>query len=93
MVQNGVLSKYNLANRYYKQSLLNAICLAAGVSIFFFGYDQGLMGGVNTNRDYAELMGFGYYDEHQGGVVVTKPLLQGSIVSILVTLVPTLPQL
>jgi hypothetical protein len=82
MAHDGPLSKRNVANRLYKKSLLNAVCLVAGVSIFFFGYDQGLMGGVNTNRNYVELMGFGYYDEGQGSVVVTKPLLQGSIVSL-----------
>ena len=80
MAKDGLLSKYNVANRLYKQSLLNAICLVAGISIFFFGYDQGLMGGVNTTRNYAELMGFGYYDEELGDVVVAKTLLQGGIV-------------
>ncbi|KAF7180082.1 hypothetical protein CNMCM7691_009248 [Aspergillus felis] len=82
MVQIGALSKHNVANKLYKQSLLNAVCIVAGISIFFFGYDQGLMGGVNTNRNYAELMGFGYFDEQQSNVVVTRPLLQGSIVAV-----------
>ncbi|KAJ5815166.1 hypothetical protein N7474_006943 [Penicillium riverlandense] len=82
MTNDGPLSKRNVANRLYKKSLLNAVCLVAGVSIFFFGYDQGLMGGVNTNRNYVELMGFGYYSEAGGSVVVTKPLLQGSIVAV-----------
>lgn len=77
----GRLGKYNVANKLYKQSLLNAVCLVAGVSIFFFGYDQGLMGGVNTSQNYAELMGFGHWDDDQGLVVVDKPLLQGTIVS------------
>ncbi|EFQ27917.1 uncharacterized protein GLRG_03061 [Colletotrichum graminicola M1.001] len=76
------LAKYNVANRLYKSSLLNAVCLVAGVSIFFFGYDQGLMGGVNTTRDYAELMGYGHWDEEQRIVVVDKPLLQGGIVAV-----------
>ncbi|KAK2004522.1 general substrate transporter [Colletotrichum falcatum] len=76
------LAKYNVANRLYKGSLLNTVCLVAGVSIFFFGYDQGLMGGVNTARDYAELMGFGHWDEEQKLVVVDKPLLQGGIVAV-----------
>jgi hypothetical protein len=83
MALDNPFSKYNVAGRLYKQSLLNAIILVAGTSIFFFGYDQGLMGGVNTNRSYAELMRFGYYDEQSGDVVVTKPLLQGSLVRIL----------
>lgn len=77
----GRLGRYNVANRLYKASLLNTVCLVAGVSIFFFGYDQGLMGGVNTARDYAELMGFGHWDEDEQIVVVDKPLLQGGIVS------------
>ncbi|KAL6693473.1 general substrate transporter [Trichoderma pleuroticola] len=78
----GPLAKYNVAHKLYKSSLLNSVCLVAGLSIFFFGYDQGLMGGVNTTRDYAERMGFGYWDEDQGIVVVDKPLLQGGIVAV-----------
>lgn len=73
--------KHNVAHKLYKSSLLNTVCLVAGLSIFFFGYDQGLMGGVNTTRNYAEIMGFGHWDEQQGIVVVDKPLLQGGIVS------------
>lgn len=37
-----------LASKYQKKSLLIAVNLVAGLSIFFFGYDQGVMGGVNT---------------------------------------------
>lgn len=75
------VAKYNVAHKLYKQSLLNTVCVVAGISIFFFGYDQGLMGGVNTTRNYAELMGFGHWDEDKQLVVVDKPLLQGGIVS------------
>jgi MFS family permease len=75
------LLKHNVAHKLYKGSLLNTVCLVAGLSIFFFGYDQGLMGGVNTARNYAELMGYGHWDEEQQLVVVDKPLLQGGIVS------------
>ena len=39
------------------------------------------MAGVNTTRDYATRMGFGYYDPEAGLVKVTHPLLQGGIVS------------
>lgn len=79
---NGILSKYNVANSLYKTSLLNTVCLVAGLSIFFFGYDQGLMGGVNTTRNYAELMGFGHWNEERAIVEVDKPLLQGGIVAV-----------
>ena len=34
------LLKYNVAHKLYKKSLLNAVCAVAGISIFFFGYDQ-----------------------------------------------------
>lgn len=78
--------KHNVAHKLYKSSLLNTVCLVAGLSIFFFGYDQGLMGGVNTTRNYAEIMGFGHWDEQQGIVVVDKPLLQGGIVSAYATI-------
>ena len=48
---------------------------------FFFGYDQGAMGGVNTARDYAEIMGFGHWGNTLGRVLIDKPTLQGGIVS------------
>ena len=75
---------WNAAHRYEKRSLLIAINAVAGLSIFFFGYDQGVMGGVNTNRNYAQIMGFGHYDAAGGLVKVDKPLLQGGIVSLLI---------
>lgn len=91
------LSKYKVADRLEKRPLLIAVNLVAGLSIFFFGYDQGvsrflnmnlheltrskLMGGVNTARDYAELMGFGHWDADAGLVKVDNSLLQGGIVS------------
>ena len=40
------------------------------------------MGGVNTARHYASMTGFGYFDEQEGLVKVTKPLLQGGIVAV-----------
>ena len=73
------LGKYNVANRLEKRSLLIAINLVAGVSIFFFGYDQGVMGGVNQARNYAETMGFGHWSDTEG-VIVDRTLLQGGIV-------------
>ncbi len=53
----------------------------AGLSILFFGYDQGMMGGVNTAYDYYTIMGFGHKGT-DGGVVVDNSLLQGGIVSV-----------
>ena len=44
------LGKWNAANYFYKQSLLNVVCLVAGISIFFFGYDQGVMGGKSISQ-------------------------------------------
>lgn len=77
----GPLAKYNVAHKLYKQSLLNAVCVVAGISIFFFGYDQGLMGGVNTSRHYVELMGFGHWNGEI--VVIDDPAAQGWIVCLL----------
>lgn len=74
------LSKLNVTHHFEKRALLALINSVAGLSIFFFGYDQGLMGGVVTNRDYAETMGFGYWDATQNQVQVTRPLLKGGIV-------------
>ncbi|KAG6360977.1 hypothetical protein INS49_009196 [Diaporthe citri] len=74
------LKGFNVANHLEKRKLLIAINSIAALSIFFFGYDQGMMGGVNTAKDYIELMGFGYKDS--GVVVITDSLLQGGIVSV-----------
>lgn len=79
--QNSPLGKLNVANRLEKRSLLIGINCVAGLSIFFFGYDQGMMGGVNNAKHYIELMKFGYVDE-AGEPVVTDSLLQGGIVSV-----------
>lgn len=54
----------------------------AGLAIFFFGYDQGMMGGVNGARNYYEdTMKFGYYDEVGRRPFIQRSLLQGGIVS------------
>ncbi|KAF9257402.1 general substrate transporter [Marasmius fiardii PR-910] len=62
---------------------INAV---AGLAIFFFGYDQGMMGGVNTSPDYVRVMGLGtssYQGPSEGYVVkITEPTKQGGIVSI-----------
>lgn len=44
------ISKWNVANHFTKRKLLIAINSIAGLSIFFFGYDQGMMGGVNQAK-------------------------------------------
>lgn len=71
------LKGFNVANHFEKRKLLIAINSIAALSIFFFGYDQGMMGGVNTAKDYIELMGFGHKDN--GVVVITDSLLQGNV--------------
>ncbi|KAI0742980.1 general substrate transporter [Daedaleopsis nitida] len=62
---------------------INAV---AGLAIFFFGYDQGMMGGVNTSPDYVRVMKLGYstYEGPSEGYVatITQPTRQGGIVSI-----------
>ena len=73
--------KYNLAHHYHTHRLLHLINALAGLSIFFFGYDQGMMGGVNNAEDYYDrTMHFGHKDPETGAVVVTNTLLQGGIV-------------
>ncbi|EIM84202.1 general substrate transporter [Stereum hirsutum FP-91666 SS1] len=68
------------------KSLIWCINLVAGLAIFFFGYDQGMMGGVNTSPDYVRVMGLGYstYEGPSEGWVatITEPTRQGGIVSI-----------
>lgn len=79
------IKSWNVAHSLQKRKLLIAINCVAGLSIFFFGYDQGIMGGVNNAKDYIELMGFGYTATVNGDVntpVITNSLLQGGIVSV-----------
>ena len=87
------ISKFNLVHRYEKKSLLIAINCVAALSIFFFGYDQGVMGGVNTNRNYAETMQFGRWDEVTRSVSIDHTLLQGGIVSRILLLVNVNPHM
>ncbi|KAL1854032.1 hypothetical protein VTK73DRAFT_8821 [Phialemonium thermophilum] len=74
-------SSWMVASKLQKRSLLVAVNCLAGMSIFFFGYDQGIMGGVNQSIDYIHRMGLGHLDD-QGNPVITKTLLQGGIMSV-----------
>ncbi|KAK9476209.1 sugar transporter STL1 [Lipomyces japonicus] len=60
---------------------LYSINCVAGLSIFFFGYDQGMMSGVNNSPDYVAHMKYGWSDEN-GTVHVTNSSRQGGIVAI-----------
>ncbi|KAL8995871.1 MAG: hypothetical protein Q9169_004479 [Polycauliona sp. 2 TL-2023] len=78
-----LISKHNVAHKLEKRSLLIAINCIAALSIFFFGYDQGMMGGVNGARNYYEdHMHFGHPNPEDGTPVIDDELLQGGIVSI-----------
>lgn len=78
------ISSWNVVHRLEKRSLLVGINCIAALSILMFGYDQGLMSGVNNAKDYIDLMGFGYTHLVNGTLtpVVTNTLLQGGIVSV-----------
>lgn len=51
------------------------------IAIFFEGYDQGVMGGVNASPRYVQEVGIGLADG-----TVTKTTKQGGIVSIVSSL-------
>ena len=79
------IKKWNVAHSLQKRKLLIAINCVAGLSIFFFGYDQGMMGGVNNAKNYIDIMGFGHTETIDGSPntpVITNSLLQGGIVSV-----------
>ncbi|EAW11574.1 putative MFS monosaccharide transporter [Aspergillus clavatus NRRL 1] len=78
------ISSWNVVHKLEKKQLLIAINSVAALSILFFGYDQGMMGGVNNAKDYIDLMGFGHTEMRDGQPtpVVTNSLLQGGIVSV-----------
>ena len=84
-VTTSPLKGWNVANKLEKRRLLIAVNCIAGLSIFFFGYDQGMMSGVNNSKDYIDHMKFGYtatVDGSPNTPVVTNSLLQGGIVSV-----------
>lgn len=67
--------------------LVFAVNLVCGLSIFFFGYDQGVMSGVNNTPDYVRIMEVGYTTpptdgEDMWNVTVTKSTKLGGIVAI-----------
>lgn len=77
-----IIPRSNVVHKLQKRGLLIAINCVAGLSIFFFGYDQGMMGGVNNAPNYYyETMKFGHPDPVTGAPVITNTLLQGGIVS------------
>ncbi|KAG7527487.1 hypothetical protein FFLO_06884 [Filobasidium floriforme] len=79
------IGQYNVVHRLQKRSLLVAINCVAALSIFFFGYDQGMMGGVNNAPHYINTMKIGYVTTINGSKntpVITDSLLQGGIVSV-----------
>jgi hypothetical protein len=54
------------------------------ISIFFEGYDQGVMGGVNASPDYVREVNIGLYPSGH----VTNTTKQGGIVSIVCLTLP-----
>ncbi|KAG0649043.1 MFS general substrate transporter [Hyphodiscus hymeniophilus] len=46
------IKRWNVAHVYKEKKLLIAINCIASLSIFFFGYDQGVMGGVNNAKGW-----------------------------------------
>ncbi|KAJ5087464.1 hypothetical protein N7456_011080 [Penicillium angulare] len=71
---------WKVTSQLEKRSLLLSVNCLAGLAIFFFGYDQGMMGGVNDSQAYMHRMGLGH--EENGSITVTNTLLQGGIVSV-----------
>lgn len=75
------IPRWNVVHKLQKRKLLIAINCVAGLSIFFFGYDQGMMGGVNNAVNYYQTtMKFGVQDPNTLEAIIQKPLLQGGIV-------------
>ena len=75
-----IIPKWNVVHKLRKRGLLIAINCVAGLSIFFFGYDQGMMGGVNNAVNYyQDTMKFGHQGT-DGSPVIDNALLQGGIV-------------
>lgn len=63
--------------RWSPKTVLFAINVFAAVAIFFEGYDQGVMGGVNGSADYQKVVGIG-----PGDGTVDRPTKQGGLVAV-----------
>ncbi len=63
--------------KWSPKTVLLAINVFAAVAIFFEGYDQGVMGGVNVSADYQKVVGIG-----PGDGTVTQPTKQGGLVAV-----------
>ncbi|CAK7202174.1 hypothetical protein SEUCBS139899_004894 [Sporothrix eucalyptigena] len=74
-------SPWLITSKLETRKLLIAVNCLAGLSIFFFGYDQGMMGSVNDAKDYLETMKIGYIDTTTNTAVVANTLLQGGIMA------------
>lgn len=78
------IHSWNVVHRLEKRRLLIGVNSIAALSILFFGYDQGMMAGVNISPDYIYTMGYGHTKVVDGTItaVVTNSLLQGGIVAV-----------
>ncbi|KAL8825778.1 MAG: hypothetical protein Q9170_007663 [Blastenia crenularia] len=76
------ISRFNVVHHLRKRKLLIAVNCVAALSIFFFGYDQGMMAGVNNAVDYYTLIGFADQDPVTKNPIITKSILQGGIVAV-----------
>ncbi|KAK0934427.1 hypothetical protein LTR29_014018 [Friedmanniomyces endolithicus] len=63
---------------FYGKYAVAAVCLVGGLGIFFEGYDQGVMSGVNIAPSYVELMDLG----EPGSGIATKSGKEGGIVAV-----------
>ncbi|KAI9252882.1 general substrate transporter [Phascolomyces articulosus] len=62
---------WKVIDSFHGKSLVIAINIACGFSIFAFGYDQGLMAGVNVTDSYLDIMDLHGKEEMRGGVVAS----------------------
>ncbi|KAI7860436.1 general substrate transporter [Circinella umbellata] len=62
---------WKIIDSFHGRSLVIAINIACGFSIFAFGYDQGLMAGVNVTPSYLNLMNLHNKEEMRGGIVAS----------------------
>ncbi|KAI9926579.1 hypothetical protein MW887_004347 [Aspergillus wentii] len=71
---------WKITSKLQRGKLLAGVNCLAGLAIFFFGYDQGMMGGINNSNAYLQQMGIGHVENKEA--VVKNSLLEGGIVSV-----------
>ncbi|ODQ78397.1 hypothetical protein BABINDRAFT_14570 [Babjeviella inositovora NRRL Y-12698] len=81
MFNYGIPQQFKVESHFRGNALVKSV---VALSIFFFGYDRGVMAGINRSPDYVRVMELGYANE-DGSITVTNSS-KGAFISVEFTL-------